>query len=187
MMARLRNRERGYRDTAALILIQRRTGHTLLEVEPDQRVVHPLLQRIERDQTKCHLNGSIDAAGEYIVVEKSLQGIAQHFVIVAAFGHHPLFERWPARCKAFEEFAAVQVDRALEAAQRPVGNELFELQRIDVDALRRRVLFAEASRTVLALAEPSADARASSPAAGTRFRRPTTVGPADLGSARCRG
>lgn len=114
------------RGHAVLVLAQRRLAPPGLRVEPHERAVHGLLQRVDGEQAPGGLDGVVDAAGRPAEAEQTGERLQGNLAQPLALGQQPLLERRLRDREPGEEVAAVQGPDPLERVGSGIAGRGFE-------------------------------------------------------------
>ncbi len=119
------------RADAELVLAERRASAAELHVQPHQRAVHRLLERIEGEELERGLHGRLRRPRRPMPGEEPGQGLHRGLAQALALGQEPLLERRLLQRQARQEVALVQQPGLVERAGRPLGDEGLEDLRVD--------------------------------------------------------
>ena len=121
---------------AAAILRQRCADTILIHVQPHQRAMDGLLQRIQAEQPQRHLDGTIDRAADHVVVQQPAQNLVVGFLQPSPLHEQPRLEFLAAAIKAGQQLAAVKHGRPLQAFGRPIRGQSLEPDGVEVHRFR---------------------------------------------------
>jgi hypothetical protein len=93
------------------------------------------LQGIEREEAECYQDRAIDATGDDIVIEESMERSVENLLESPPLGHEPLFERLSAIGQILEEGPAVESHGSFQGIGRSAGDEALEGRGVEVERI----------------------------------------------------
>ena len=122
---------------AVLVVAQRRAAPTEIRVQPHQRAVHRLLQRVQRQQPQRRLHRGLRRTRPTLPREQLRESFERHLAQPLALPQQPLLERCFVHREPAEQIALVERRRPLQRRRRRLPHEA--LERRGVHLHRRRV------------------------------------------------
>ena len=102
-------------------------------VEPHDRAVDGLLQRVQREETEAGLDGRLGGAGLLLMDEEAAQALDGQLVQTLPLGREPLLERALGQRQPGQQVAAVEAGDLLERLGAAIGDQSLEPRHVHID------------------------------------------------------
>ena len=124
-------------DLDALLILPERGGPAPeLPVQPHQRPVHGLLQRVEREQAKRRLHCGCGGAARALVSKPPRERFERQFAQPLSLRHEPVLEDRLGHAEPRQQVAAIEPDRLLKGRRRSLADGAFEGSGVRLDRIR---------------------------------------------------
>ena len=117
---------------AKLVLAQRGLPAPEPRIEPHDRAVDGLLQRVQREETQTGLHGRLGGAGLLLMDEQAAQALDGQLVQALPLGREPLLERALGQRQPGQQVAPIEAGDLLERGGAAVGDQPLELRHVHI-------------------------------------------------------